>query len=83
MEYLNLKTKTPLDFTSDADILEEILPYVPPGFDRDAFITDYYIQNPEKLAGSFLELAEAIHDDRLKRETQKQFKAELSKFFNE
>lgn len=72
-----------MDFTSDAEILENILPYVPKDVDRGAFLTSYYAANPDMLAGAFLELADAIKDDKLRKETRKQFKRDLEKLNNE
>ncbi|MDE7091879.1 MAG: hypothetical protein K2O43_00415, partial [Muribaculaceae bacterium] len=70
-------------FCSDEKILEEVLPYIPKGVDPQRYLEDMWEQHPEQHAFSFLELAELIKDEELKRETEQQFEKELVEFFNE
>ncbi|MCM1165181.1 MAG: hypothetical protein NC110_00180 [Ruminococcus sp.] len=82
-DYSNLKNKTVFDFTKDPVILEEVLPYIPKGCDRDQYLKDYWAQSPHQLAFSFIDLAEIIGDDELKKQAESQFEKELTAYFNE
>ncbi len=82
-DYSNLKNKTVFDFTDDPDVLDEILPFIPSGVDRDQYLKDYWQQNPWQLAFSFIDLAELTGDEELKKQAQGQFEKKLSEYFNE
>lgn len=82
-DYSNLKNKTVFDFTKDAAILEEVLPIIPTGFERDQYLKNYWGQNPCQLALSFVDLAELTNDKVLLKEAKRQFAKELSEYYNE
>lgn len=81
--YKNLKGKTVFDFCTDETVLEEVLPFIPSGIDRDQYLKDYWAENPAQHAFSFIDLAEGIKDDELAKEAERQFAKELSAYFNE
>ena len=82
-DYKNLKNKTVLDFCNDKTVLEEVLPFIPSGVDRDQYLKDYWVENPAQHAFSFIDLAEQIKDEELAKEAERQFAKELSEYFNE
>ena len=82
-DYKNLKNKTVFDFCNDKTVLEEVLPFIPSGVDRDQYLKDYWVENPAQHAFSFIDLAEQIKDEELAKEAERQFEKELSEYFNE
>lgn len=82
-DYSDLKNKTVFDICDVEELLEEVLPYVPDGYDRDQYLKDYWAQYPAHKAFSFLDLAELTNDDELAKATNAQFAKELAKYFNE
>lgn len=82
-DYKNLKNKTVFEFCKDESIIEEVLPYIPNGYDREQFLSYYWSEYPYQHALSFIELAELIGDNELKKEAEKQFADDLDKYFNE
>ena len=82
-DYTNLKGKTVFDFCTDEAVLEEVLPFIPSGVDRDQYLKDYWAENPAQHAFSFIDLAEEIKDEELARQAERQFAKDLSEYFNE
>lgn len=82
-DYSNLKNKTVFDFCNDETLLEEVLPPIPDGYDRDRYLKDYWDTNPHQLALAFVDLAELMGDKKLLQEAEKQFSKELNEYFNE
>lgn len=82
-DYKNLKNKTVFDFCTNETMLEEVLPFIPSGVDRNQYLKDYWAKNPAQHAFSFIDLAEQIKDEELAKEAEQQFEKELSEYFNE
>lgn len=74
MNYKDLRKKTILDFTSDAEIIEELIG------DPKLFIENL---TEESRALSFIYYAEHINNKKMIEAVEKEFSDELSKFFNE
>mgnify|MGYP001325776253 FL=1 len=74
MNYKDLRKKTILDFTSDAEIIEELIG------DPKLFIENLTEQS---RALSFIYYAERINNKKMIEAVEKEFSDELPKFFNE
>lgn len=74
MDYSNLRTKTILDFTSDAQIINEVVG------DKDLFLSSLTNQS---RAFTFIDYAELVGDVQLLAAAEKEFESELTTFFDE
>jgi len=76
MDYnnLDLRNKTILDFTSDEQIIDELIG------DKDLFLKSL---TELTRANSLIDYAEYIQDEKLIAAVEKEFEPEFSAFFNE
>lgn len=88
MDYsdLDLRHKTFLDFTSDGEIIEEIIGGNTPA-DKSRFLLsvapDINRLWSEVLARTFMEFADMTPDEKLKQSIKKEFSKEFESSFNE
>lgn len=74
MKYKDLRNKTILDFTSDVEIIEELVG------EPELFIKNLTEQT---RAFSLIDYAEYIEDEEMIDAVEKEFAKEFSEFFNE